>query len=974
MPTLSRFACARMKKRKHQQALDPNNGTSTSSNKRNGNAFVGGVGNGTSTSSSTPTPTAASPLPAAPSPNRVARFQSERASLPIWLARKQLLAEVKLRGVDGAFIYHLFSFSFSRTKPNSHLSFFLSSLSISPIQLRAHDTVILVGETGSGKSTQLPQLMLDAGLAGGSGSGNGNEKNNSSKRHNSHPSHPPRIAVTQPRRVAASTVARRVASERGSALGGEVGYAVRFVDATSPSTRIKFLTDGMLLREALLDPLLSRYGAVLLDEAHERTVQTDVLFGLVKEAQEKRRRRRHGRGEGKVKGKEGEGEEVCGAAAAAAAGPLKVVVMSATLDAAAAARYFGSSSSSKNDDDSPAAAAASPSSSNAAAPARVVLVPGRAHPVEIRYLPAPEPSYVDAALRAVLQIHAEEAPGDILVFLTGQDEIEALARLLVDRSRGESSSSNNNNNNSSNSSSSKRQQQQNPTTKTMISSLSSNSNPSSTAPLLSPRNERLFVVPLYAALSADAQAAAFAAPPPQTRKVVLATNVAETSVTVPGVRFVVDSGLVKLRSFDAARGADLLAVVPVSKAQAKQRAGRAGREAPGKCFRLYTEESYCGLAATTLPEIARVNLRGAVLQLAALGVRDPLRFDFMDRPPAAALLRAVESLVALGAFEIPRGVGGAGNGDQQRIKLTEVGAAMARLPVDPPLARVLLAAAVADNNNNDSESESQDNSKTSSSSSPITLDAAAVVAMVSTDQVFLDSPSRRERTAELRARFAARGDGDAVTALRVFRGFQATPPEARKGWCSDFYFSYRALRKAVDIYGQLLDHLVGLGLVRGRGGIAAKKRKEGETKGETADDSHLDAPEPPADTAPLRRALASGLFAHAALRSPDGSYHVIATGAKVAIHPSSVLCGVGSGGGERSSSNQQQQQQQRRRGPPPPACIVFDELLRTARDYARGVTVVDASWLPEIAPAFFARHRASAASGGEVGHVVVGRR
>ena len=792
--------------------------------------------------------------------------------------------------------------------------------------------------------------MLDAGLAGsGSGSGRNNNKGKSGAKHH-HSSHPPRIAVTQPRRVAASTVARRVAAERGSALGGEVGYAVRFVDATSPSTRIKFLTDGMLLREALLDPLLSRYGAVLLDEAHERTVQTDVLFGLVKAAQEKRRRRK------KVvaAAEEEEDDDDEGEREGGGAGPLKVVVMSATLDAASAARYFGSRASGAKEEGGEEGAA-----KGAATPARVVLVPGRAHPVEVRYLPAPEPSYVDAALRAVLQVHAEEQPGDVLVFLTGQDEIEALARLLVDRSRGESAS-----HGGGGGGGGKRQQHSNPQSSSPFPLLSSPNDNSSTLPLLSPRGERLFVVPLYAALSADAQAAAFAAPPPGTRKVVLATNVAETSVTVPGVRFVVDSGLVKLRSFDAARGADSLAVVPVSKAQAKQRAGRAGREAPGKCFRLYTEESYCGLAAITLPEIARVNLRGTVLQLAALGVKDPLRFDFMDRPPAAALLRAVESLVALGAFEIPRGGGDRGG----KIRLTEVGAAMARLPVDPPLARVLLAAAAADNNDGDDNS-----SPSGSSSSPITLDAAAVVAMVSTDQVFLDSPSKRERATDLRARFAARGDGDAVTALRVFRGFQGTPPEARKGWCSDFYFSYRALRKAVDIYGQLLDHLVGLGLLKGRKkSLLAKKGSGSEESKKLEIDSHLDAPEPPADTAPLRRALAAGLFAHAALRSPDGSYHVIATGAKVAIHPSSVLCGIGAGGGGGNSSNNQQQQS-RQRLAPPPACIVFDELLRTARDYARGVTAVEASWLPEIAPAFFARHRASAASGGEAGHVVVGR-
>ena len=297
---LSRFgvlSLAHMKKRKqhHEQVLAANGNTSGVGGlqKRKGNGFavvVGGGGTAAGVENGTYTS-----LPA-PSPNRLARFQSERASLPIWLARKQLLAEVTEGHRDSFLSSFLFFVSLPGVGETKALGLNNSPLVLLPLffdqllpsprpspQLRAHDTVILVGETGSGKSTQLPQLMLDAGLAGSaSGSGRNNDDNKGTTRR---PPPPPRIAVTQPRRVAASTVARRVAAERGSALGGEVGYAVRFVDATSPSTRIKFLTDGMLLREALLDPLLSRYGAVLLDEAHERTVQTDVLFGLVKAAQ-----------------------------------------------------------------------------------------------------------------------------------------------------------------------------------------------------------------------------------------------------------------------------------------------------------------------------------------------------------------------------------------------------------------------------------------------------------------------------------------------------------------------------------------------------------------------------------------------------------------------------------------------------------------------------------------------------------------
>lgn len=320
--------------------------------------------------------------------------------------------------------------------------------------VRDSQVLVVVGETGSGKTTQIPRFLMDAGFASGGAV----------------------IACTQPRRVAATTVAARVAAELGCTLGEEVGYSVRFDDCTSPATKIKYVTDGLLLREALADPLLKRYSVVLLDEAHERTVATDVLLGLLK--------------------------DVC----AARGNRFRLVVMSATLDAAGFQRYF------------PGAGA--------------VYVQGRQHAVDILYTAQPQPSYVDAAVNGTLQIHCDELPdGDVLVFLTGQDEIEACERLLVERAAALP--------------------------------------PTLGRPMLLP-------LPIYAALPQEAQLRVFQPAPLGTRKVVLATNIAETSITIPGIKYVIDTGFVKARAYSAAVGADCLQVVPVSQAQARQRSGRAG--------------------------------------------------------------------------------------------------------------------------------------------------------------------------------------------------------------------------------------------------------------------------------------------------------------------------------------------------------------------------------------------------------------
>ncbi|KAL7670974.1 hypothetical protein ACOME3_005889 [Neoechinorhynchus agilis] len=390
--------------------------------------------------------------------------------------------------------------------------------------IESNQILIVIGETGSGKTTQITQYMAEVGYTTLG-----------------------RIGCTQPRRVAAMSVAKRVAEEFGCRLGTEVGYTIRFEDCTSSETKIKYMTDGMLLRECLIDPLLKSYGVIMLDEAHERTIHTDVLFGLLKEAIQKREN-------------------------------LKLIVTSATLDAVKFSEYFFK--------------------------APIFTIPGRTFPVELLYTKEPETDYLDAALITVMQIHLTEPAGDILLFLTGQEEIDTACEVLFARMKS-----------------------------------------------LGPEVPELIILPVYSSLPSEMQTRIFEPTPRGKRKVVIATNIAETSLTIDGIFYVVDPGFVKQKVYNPKTGMDSLVVTPISQAQAKQRAGRAGRTGPGKCYRLYTERAYRDeMLATTVPEIQRTNLASTVLSLKAMGINDLLSFDFMDPPSLDSLVMAMEQLHALNAL------------------------------------------------------------------------------------------------------------------------------------------------------------------------------------------------------------------------------------------------------------------------------------------------------------------------------------
>lgn len=513
--------------------------------------------------------------------------------------------------------------------------------------LSEHQCIVLVGETGSGKTTQIPQWCVDFARASGNKG----------------------VACTQPRRVAAMSVAQRVSEEMDVLLGGEVGYSIRFEDCSSPRTILKYMTDGMLLREGMSDPMLETYQVILLDEAHERTLATDLLMGVLKEVIRQRR-------------------------------DLKLVIMSATLDAGKFQQYF---------DNAP-----------------LMNVPGRTHPVEIFYTPEPERDYLEAAIRTVIQIHmCEDIEGDILMFLTGQEEIEEACKRV----------------------------------KREIDNLG-------------PEVGELKCIPLYSSLPPNMQQKIFEPAPAKRptgavgRKVVISTNIAETSLTIDGVVFVIDPGFSKQKVYNPRIRVESLLVSPISKASAQQRAGRAGRTRPGKCFRLYTEKAYkTEMQDNTYPEILRSNLGTVVLQLKKLGIDDLVHFDFMDPPAPETLMRALELLNYLAALDDD------GN-------LTDLGAVMAEFPLDPQLAKMLIASC---NHNCSNE-------------------ILSITAMLSVPQCFVRPNEMKKAADDAKKRFAHL-DGDHLTLLNVYHAFKQNKEDPN--WCYENFINFRSLKSADNVRNQL---------------------------------------------------------------------------------------------------------------------------------------------------------------------------
>ncbi|CAA7261426.1 unnamed protein product [Cyclocybe aegerita] len=569
--------------------------------------------------------------------------------------------------------------------------------------VKEHQVLIVVAETGSGKTTQLPQYLHEAGFT-----------TNGMK-----------IGCTQPRRVAAMSVAARVAEEMGTKVGYEVGYSIRFEDCTSDKTVLKYMTDGMLLREFLTEPDLAGYSALIIDEAHERTLSTDILFALVKDIARFRPE-------------------------------LRLLISSATMDADKFSEYF---------DNAP-----------------TFYVPGRQFPVDIHYTPQPEANYLHAAIITVFQIHKTQPKGDILVFLTGQEEIEACQESLQE-----------------------------------------------TARVLGNKIAELIICPIYANLPSEMQAKIFEPTPEGARKVVIATNIAETSITIDGVVFVIDPGFVKQNSYNPRTGMSSLLVVPCSRASANQRAGRAGRVGPGKAFRLYTKWAFANeLEANTVPEIQRTNLGMVVLLLKSLGINDLIGFEFLDPPPGETLMRALELLYALGALN-------------DRGELTKLGRRMAEFPVDPMLSKAII----------------------SSEKYSCTDEVLTIISMLSESGSLFYRPKDKKLHADQARQNFVRPGGDHFTLLNVWEQWAET--NYSQQFCYEQFLQFKSLSRARDIRDQLA-------------GLCERV----EVVIQSNPNSN--------DISPIQKAITSGYFYNTAqLQKSGDSYRTLKTNHTVYIHPSSSL-------------------------------------------------------------------------------------
>ena len=627
--------------------------------------------------------------------------------------------------------------------------------------VRAHQVIVIAGETGSGKTTQIPKMCLEAGL--------GIEA---------------KIGCTQPRRVAALSISRRIAEELNVTWGREVGCKIRFDDRSSAQTYIKLMTDGILLAETQGDPDLSEYNAIILDEAHERSLNIDFLLGHLKGLLSRRK-------------------------------DLKLIITSATIDTQAFSRHF---------DDAP-----------------IIEVSGRLYPVEVKYQPLDaaseergEVSYVDAAVQAAEHILYETHSGDLLIFMPGERDIRETGDQLEGRFNGEAE-----------------------------------------------------IVPLFGRLSSGDQQRVFA--PSSRRKVVIATNIAETSLTIPGIRYVIDAGLARISRYNPRTRIKRLPVEPVSQSSANQRKGRAGRVQEGICIRLYAEEDFNARPPFTQPEIQRANLAEVILRMKAFYLGDIETFPFVQPPAPAAIANGYALLQELGAL------------DEQRI-LTPLGEDLARLPIDPTLGRMLL--------------QSQHEHATAE---------LLIIAAGLSIQDPRERPLEQKDAAAAAHKQFSDPQSDFLSLLNIWNAVHdewdrlRTQGQRRK-FCKQRFLSYVRMREWQDVYSQLHDALEDLGTLRLNESNAA-----------------YDA---------IHRSILAGLIGHVA-RFEERNNYKTAGNRLVSVFPGSALYARGepqrkaiSKAGKPSPKPKSSQ----------PQWIVAGEIVETSQLFARTLAGIDPQWIFQLAP------------------------
>ena len=639
---------------------------------------------------------------------------------------------------------------------------------------------ILTGETGSGKTTQIPKILL------------------------SHKLIPQQVVITQPRRVAAISIAHRVSEELNTTIGDVVGYSVRFQEKSSKYTKIKYVTDGMLVRECILDPLLSKYSVVIIDEVHERSVHTDILLAILK---------------GLISGDEKKRPD------------LKVVIMSATFNAKKFLDYFNTKA--------------------------FISVMGRTFPVKVYNVVKENASYIDMALSCVMQIIMDDNMeyGDILVFLPGQEDIEDLSLLLLER-------------------------------KKKLIEMYNNQN-----------KKRIFdVYQLFSSMPYEAQMRVFL--PSNKRKIILATNIAETSITIKNVKYIVDTGKFKIRKFFHNTNTDTLTITDITKNSALQRAGRAGRDSEGACFRLYSKEKYNSFSEYNEPEILRINLRNVILELMAIGFPNIDTIDFIDKPKKENYQSAYDDLISLKALN-------------RNIELTDFGRKIAILPVEPAFAVVLL---------NSLKEEFSD----------VSDEIMIIVSLLQSDNIFYTPSTLKEKIDKIREKFI-NPISDHLTLLNVY--IQWKESENKGAFCKENYLNDKALRKTKDIYDQLKKYLAKIKIDDYKENKEEMIKKEAISKVEKMinviekGNNYLDNEERENRREELIcKCLLTGFFDNIARYSNENFYTTVKGGMICKVHPTSILIKKNRMSKEREF-------------------LLYNEMIVTSKRYLKCCTLLKEDWV-----------------------------